>query len=122
MVKKLLKILALILVILFFGFTGFTFYFADLGRGETWFTRNAIAFGYYFILGAICAFLASPNRIVPYLLLWMVYLAAFLNLPGALFRGESSLVEFFIMLTVPGLAVICSVNVVKYLLQSAKKT
>ena len=59
-----------VLLVTFLGFYGIIFFFADLGPGESSFSRLTVAFTFYAIVSATIAWLAYPRWQIVLLVLW----------------------------------------------------
>jgi hypothetical protein len=90
-----------VLLIALLGFYGIIFFFADLGPGESWFVRLAIALTFYVIASAIIAWLVYPNWQITLLVLWGCLLVAILNLPTVLSEGTESRLNELALVGVP---------------------
>jgi hypothetical protein len=96
-----IRIVIAVLLIGFLGFYGIIFFFADLGPGESWFTRLALAFTFYTLMSGIIAWLVYPKWQMALLVLWGCLSVAILNLQTVLSEGTESRLNELALIGVP---------------------
>ena len=96
-----IRIVIAVLLIALLGFYGIVFFFADLGPGESWFVRLAIAFTFYAIASAIIAWIVYPKWQMALLVLWGCLSVAILNSPTVLSEGMESKLNELALVAVP---------------------
>jgi hypothetical protein len=96
-----IRIVIAVLLIIVLGFYGIIFFFADLGPGESWFSRLAVAFTFYLVVTAIIAWLVYPRWQMGLLVLWGCLSVAILNLQTVVSEGTESKLNELALIVVP---------------------
>ena len=110
-----IRIVIAVLMIIILGFYGIIFFFADLGPGERWFSRLAVAFTFYVIVSVIIAWLVYPRWQVVLLVLWGCLSVAILNLQTVLTEGTESKLNELALIVVPLAATLFGIGVTTFL-------
>src|SRR5579884_3262282 len=110
-----IRIVIAVLLIVLLGFYGIIFFFADLGPGESWLSRLALAFTFYTIVSAIIAWLIYPRWQMVLLVLWGCLAAAILNVQTVLREGTESKLNELALIAVPLAGSLLGISVTRIL-------
>jgi hypothetical protein len=110
-----IRIVIAVLLIALLGFYGIIFFFADLGPGESWFSRLALAFTFYTIVSAIIAWLVYPRWQMALLVFWGCLAVAILNLQTVLGGGTESKLNELALIVVPLAGTLLGISVIRIL-------
>jgi hypothetical protein len=108
-----IHIVVAVLLIVLLGFYGIIFFFADLGPGESWFSRLALAFTFYTIASAIITWLVCPRWQLVLFVLWGCLAVAILNVQTVLSESTESKLNELALIVVPLAGTLLGISVIR---------
>jgi hypothetical protein len=96
-----IRIVIAVVLIIVLGFYGIIFFFADLGPGESWFSRLAVALTFYTFVSAIIAWLVYPRWQMALLVLWGCVSVAILNSQTVVSESTESKLNELALIVIP---------------------